>query len=132
MFVGLGEWGRCCPALARGRSGGAARGPNRRNDRPGDGANLRGSRGRPLCAGFRLDILQNMSCSKSLTGPANNNGCNEPHRQTGEPCNPVDEAAESPAGSGTRDTYNAYDIAWLIPQDQTSERNLNCVGYAGD
>lgn len=47
-------------------------------------------------------------------------------------CNPATDGDTSPNGTGTRDSYNTYDIAAMVPGDDSSERDLNCVQGAED
>lgn len=47
-------------------------------------------------------------------------------------CSPALDGETSPSGTGTRDSYNVWDIAEVISGDQFDERTLNCVQGAQD
>ena len=47
-------------------------------------------------------------------------------------CNPASDGATTPSGTGTRDSYNMYDIAEVLPNNENAERTLNCVQGAPD
>jgi hypothetical protein len=75
-------------------------------------------------------VMENMPCSGTDFGV--NGSCNEFDRSTPSACSPATEGATSPTGTGTRDSYNAWDLAAAIQGDQSSERTLNCVQGATD
>ena len=78
-------------------------------------------------------LLEGMPCSDEVWGV--DGTCNEPNRKLGGQwaCVPADptQAIEAPHGA-TRHSYNVWDIAALVPGDQTSVRRLNCVDGATD
>lgn len=80
-----------------------------------------------------VSIMEAMPCSSSSVGV--DGTCNEPARWQVTNCNPVVDGTYLPAGSpmtGSRDSYNVWDIAEMIPGGQANERILNCVQGAGD
>ena len=76
-------------------------------------------------------LLESMPCTG--TDWDVDGSCNEPNRQFALWCQPLtgDGIPVTPM-EGTRDSYNAWDMAEMIAGDQADERSLNCVDDAGD
>ena len=73
-----------------------------------------------------IAILENMPCDAGVFGV--DGTCNEGARASASQCVESNSATAPPAdANGTRDTYNVWDVAWLVPGDQENERVINCV-----
>lgn len=72
-------------------------------------------------------ILEGMRCGPRGFGTDGN--CNEPNDQF--VCNASDGTIPPLPMRGSRDSYNVYDIAQLLPTNETAERRLNCVQGPG-
>jgi hypothetical protein len=80
------------------------------------------------------DLFEAVTCEKSSPADFGLDGtCNEPNRWNSADCDPLDDTGFGVTPmQGTRDSYNAYDIGDLVPGNQTTERQVNCVDDAGD
>lgn len=82
--------------------------------------------------GGLASIFEGMACD-SNAGYGVDGTCNEPSRANDADCipNPPTDAEVTPH-QGTRDSLNVFDIADVVPGDQTGIRTVNCVQGAGD
>ena len=74
-----------------------------------------------------------MPCDENQFGK--DGTCNEPNRSDPNNCSPasmVGTTNNGSLGTGTRDSYNVFDLNQLINAGDTSETMLNCVAYAID
>lgn len=78
-----------------------------------------------------MPLILTMPCSTAAFG--DDGSCKENMQATAEECVPVSEiGGYLYTHRGSRDAYNPYDFAELIPGDQTGARNRNCVDKATD
>lgn len=81
-----------------------------------------------------IAIIEGMPCTGNDWGQ--DGSCNEPNRKNARgdwACIPADPVTTiDPPHMATRHSYNVWDVAALIPGDQTAERRLNCVEGAED
>lgn len=80
------------------------------------------------------DLFEAMTCESANSGDFGNDGeCNEPNRYSSIDCDPSsDMGLGITPMTSTRDAYNAWDIGDLVPLNQTTERQINCVDGASD
>jgi hypothetical protein len=80
-------------------------------------------------SGF-ASIMEGMPCPAS-GGYGVDGNCREPLREYDYQCVPVSEIGDAVTPMmASRDSYNQYDFANIIPGDQTGARTVNCVAGA--
>lgn len=85
-----------------------------------------------LTMGEMIEVFEDMTCAAN-SGFGDDGDCNEPNRADDGDCVPdAGTGTGTIPMEGTRDSYNPYDLASLIPGDQATERTLNCVQNADD
>ena len=78
--------------------------------------------------------MEALTGESGKSGDSGNDGeCNEPNRYSSIDCDPSsDMGLGITPMTSTRDAYNAWDIGDLVPLNQTTERQINCVDGASD
>jgi hypothetical protein len=97
-----------------------------------DGNNNNGSDDSDVAMDVFVSTLRGMSCSTTVF---QDGSCNEPNRADPADCDPQSPNQviyDADPQTRTRDSYNVWDIAEIMPGDQAAERVNNCVQGAKD